>query len=285
MAEIEHFVDPNDKSHPKFASIADTELPLWSAKEQDDGKKDPSKMTIGEALEKGIVANETMGYFITKTYQFLTMVGIRPEAIRFRQHRDNEMAHYANDCWDAEVETSYGWIEIAGHADRSAFDLTKHMDKTKVELVAQRRLPEPVTLVSTVAKLDKKNAGKALKKDSKLVADYLEGADDETKEQLAAKMEADGEITIETDGKSFKLTPELVSFEKVTTTSHTEKYVPHVIEPSFGITRILYSVFEHCFKIRAKDAQRTYFDFPPQVAPVKCSLLPLVNDAEMGERV
>jgi len=36
------------------------------------------------------------------------------------------MAHYANDCWDAEVETSYGWIEVAGHADRSAFDLTKH---------------------------------------------------------------------------------------------------------------------------------------------------------------
>jgi len=27
------------------------------------------------------------------------------------------MAHYASDCWDAEIETSYGWIEIAGHAD------------------------------------------------------------------------------------------------------------------------------------------------------------------------
>lgn len=31
MAEIEHFVDPTDKSHPKFGTIADTELPLWSA--------------------------------------------------------------------------------------------------------------------------------------------------------------------------------------------------------------------------------------------------------------
>jgi glycyl-tRNA synthetase len=44
------------------------------------------------------------------------------------------MAHYATDCWDAEVETSYGWIEIAGHADRSAFDLGKHSEKTKIEL-------------------------------------------------------------------------------------------------------------------------------------------------------
>ena len=73
------------------------------------------------------------------------------------------------------------------------------------------------------------------------------------------------------------MTPELVTFEQETKTVFEEKFVPHVIEPSFGITRILYSVFEHCFKVREKDAQRTYFDFPPQVAPVKCSLLPLMN--------
>jgi glycyl-tRNA synthetase len=44
------------------------------------------------------------------------------------------MAHYANDCWDAEVETSYGWIEVAGHSDRSAFDLSRHMEKAKTDL-------------------------------------------------------------------------------------------------------------------------------------------------------
>ena len=31
VAEIEHFVDPTDKSHPKFGAIADVALPLWSA--------------------------------------------------------------------------------------------------------------------------------------------------------------------------------------------------------------------------------------------------------------
>jgi len=196
MAEIEHFVDPEDKTHPKFASVAETELPLWTAKAQDDGVKDPVKMAIGVAVADGVVSNETLGYFITKTYQFLTMVGIRSESIRFRQHRSTEMAHYANDCWDAEVETSYGWIEIAGHADRSAFDLTKHMDHTKVQLVAERRLPEPVTVVSTIGKVDKKNSGKAFKKDGKHVLDFFEAADQATLEDLAAKMEADGKITI-----------------------------------------------------------------------------------------
>ena len=31
----------------------------------------------------------------------------------------NEMAHYACDCWDAEILTSYGWVECVGCADRS----------------------------------------------------------------------------------------------------------------------------------------------------------------------
>ena len=36
------------------------------------------------------------------------------------------MAHYAADCWDAEIECSYGWIECIGIADRSAYDLRAH---------------------------------------------------------------------------------------------------------------------------------------------------------------
>jgi glycyl-tRNA synthetase len=53
-----------------------------------------------------------------------------------------------------------------------------------------------------------------------------------------------------------------------------EKYVPHVVEPSFGIGRIVYMILEHCFK--ARDQERTYFLFPPSIAPVKCSILPLI---------
>ena len=64
----------------------------------------------------------------------MKLCGIKSESLRFRQHLDNEMAHYACDCWDVEVETSYGWVEIAGLADRSAYDLTRHSKRTKIEL-------------------------------------------------------------------------------------------------------------------------------------------------------
>ena len=40
-------------------------------------------------------------------------------------------------------------------------------------------------------------------------------------------------------------------------TMHVEEYVPNVIEPSFGIGRIMYSIFEHNFRVRSDDGQRT----------------------------
>lgn len=56
---------------------------------------------------QGMVANETLGYFIVRIHQFMTRIGIDANRLRFRQHMSNEMAHYACDCWDAECLTSY----------------------------------------------------------------------------------------------------------------------------------------------------------------------------------
>lgn len=54
-----------------------------------------------------------------------------------------------------------------------------------------------------------------------------------------------------------------------------------MIEPSFGIGRILYCIFEHSFKVRPEDEKRTYFTFPPHIAPVKSSILPLTTDPRL----
>src|SRR4051812_37130463 len=75
---------------------------------------------------QGLIANETLGYYIGRIQQFMLKIGVSPSRLRFRQHLRNEMAHYACDCWDCELETSFGWIECVGCADRSAYDLTQH---------------------------------------------------------------------------------------------------------------------------------------------------------------
>lgn len=84
MAEIEHFVDPMDKSHPKFCTVADIELPLWSAPAQENNEREPVMIKIGEAVSSGMVGNETVGYFVARTFLFLTSLGVKGEAIRFR---------------------------------------------------------------------------------------------------------------------------------------------------------------------------------------------------------
>lgn len=51
MAEIEHFVDPTEKDHPKFQSVADLSLYLYSAKAQVSGQS-ARKMRLGDAVEQ-----------------------------------------------------------------------------------------------------------------------------------------------------------------------------------------------------------------------------------------
>ena len=156
MAEIEHFVDPLNKKYFKFSKVASTVMPLFSQKQQ-LALDEPLAMSIGQAVEEGIVNNETLGYFMARTYEFLQLCGIPSTAIRFRQHLQNEMAHYAQDCWDAEVETSYGWIEIAGHADRACYDLECHAEATKTPLVAARLVKETVETQHQLLKKEKSN--------------------------------------------------------------------------------------------------------------------------------
>ena len=60
-------------------------------------------LTVGEAVARGIIDNETLAYFLVRTRAFLLQLGIKNEWLRFRQHLKTEMAHYASDCWDAEI--------------------------------------------------------------------------------------------------------------------------------------------------------------------------------------
>ena len=63
-------------------------------------------------MKQGIINNETLAYFMARTYLFLLRVGIAPEKLRFRQHLLTEMAHYASDCWDGEVKLSMDGLNV-----------------------------------------------------------------------------------------------------------------------------------------------------------------------------
>ncbi|EPY80618.1 glycyl-tRNA synthetase-like protein [Camelus ferus] len=263
MAEIEHFVDPSEKDHPKFQNVADLHLYLYSAKAQVSGQS-ARKMRLGDAVEQGVINNSVLGYFIGRIYLYLVKVGISPDKLRFRQHMENEMAHYACDCWDAESKTSYG--HFPEHGGRSA---VLHFLTTSYKTVNVVQF-EP----------NKGAIGKAYKKDAKLVMEYLAVCDECYITEMEELLNEKGEFTIETEGKTFQLTKDMVNVKRFQKTLHVEEVVPSVIEPSFGLGRIMYTVFEHTFHIREGDEQRTFFSFPAVVAPFKCSVLPLSQNQE-----
>ncbi|PSC72809.1 Glycyl-tRNA synthetase family [Micractinium conductrix] len=284
QAEIEHFCNPQDKSHPKFKSVADVQPLLYSRALQMGNEKKPKRFPLGQAVSEGIIANETLAYFIGRTYLFAQRIGLNPDRVRFRQHLQHEMAHYAEDCWDFEVECSYGWVECAGLADRSAFDLNAHSSMSKVELAAYERFPEPREEDVLSILPNKKELGKLYKKDAKAIADALEAMSECDALEMQGKLAAGQSAALKVDGGVFEMQPGFVEIRQQRKKLSGRNFTPAVIEPSFGIGRILYCVFEHCFYTREGDDQRTVFRFTPLTAPVKCTVFPLLQRAELNER-
>jgi len=179
MAEIEHFYDPTNKKHPRFNEVKNECIPLYSKECQASLLEPITNMTVGEAVSKQIIDNEILAYFMVRSKKFFEKCGIPNHAIRYRQHMSDEMAHYAADCWDAEIETSYGWIEVAGHADRACFDLDVHSKATKVDLVAGRPIKNPYEVTTVLITVDKKVIGMKLKKESNILNQFIETATEE----------------------------------------------------------------------------------------------------------
>ncbi|KKZ58525.1 glycyl-tRNA synthetase 1 [[Emmonsia] crescens] len=281
MAEIEHFVDPEGgKKHPRFHEVQDLELSFLNRDIQLSGSTKVERMTIGKAVTDKIVDNETLGYFLARIQLFLLKIGIDESKIRMRQHMMNEMAHYAKDCWDAELFTSYGWIECVGCADRSAYDLTVHKNKTGAPLFVRETRSEPLRIEEWQIDLDKKKFGPRFKKDGKTVEAAVNALTQDLREKLSLDLKQNGKIEIDVEGVGsgkVELEKDIINIEKRTRVENTREYTPNVIEPSFGIGRILACLMEHVYWSRPDDEARGVLSFPPIVAPTKVLLVPLSN--------
>ena len=261
QAELEFFCHPGEKKHPEFHKYADDIVTLVDKFDKEH------RITLREAVERGIIAHELLAYFVGKTRRFLLAAGIKDEKLRFRQHKDDERAHYAVDCWDAEVLLSYGWIEVVGIADRSDYDLSRHSKFSKEDLSVFVPYDEPVKvkrkkIVANLAKL-----GPVFKEKAKKIAEEL------------SKLESAGdEVKLVIDGEEITVTSEFYDVREVEEEVHGERVIPHVIEPSFGLDRITYAVLEHAFDVDHVDGEeRKVLRLKRYLAPVQVAVLPLLS--------
>lgn len=282
MAEIEHFCDPEDKSHPHFLEVSELVLPLWPRESQCPSDPSvapsdyPTLITLETALERKIIGNQTLAYFMGRVYEFLLKCGINTKHMRFRQHLSDEMAHYSDDCWDAELLTSHGWKECIGIADRSCFDLTRHQEATKKSMMFFKKYDEPIMVEGLAALPIKGIIGRTFGHDAKAIIDYLKILDSAAAEKLRENFE-NGSVKIMVEDNEYELLSSMVKFESTRVKKTGDWLVPSVIEPSFGIGRILYCLLEQSFYARVESVKRTLLRLSPILAPVKCIVLPLMK--------
>jgi len=266
MAEAEIFFDPNDKTHPNFKNVKDKELYLF------DNEKE-IKLTVGKSVKNKVINNQALAYYMYLTQDFLMTAGVNPEKFRFRKHASNELAHYATECWDAELFSErFGWIECVGIADRSAYDLRAHIDSSGTDMYALRKYDKPKIvevkkIVPNMGKLGPLFKGKAGK-----IKTLLENTEvKDTKK-----------ISVSLDGKTIQIPKDCYEIVETKEKLSGEKFVPHVIEPSYGIDRILYGILEHNYhEGNKKGEEYRILKFSPLIAPIKVGVLPLISDEKL----
>jgi glycyl-tRNA synthetase len=266
MAEAEVFFDPKDKTHPLFETIKDKELILF------DNEKE-WKISVKDAVKQKIVNNQALAYYMYLTQDFLVSAGVDQKKFRFRKHAADELAHYAVECWDAELYSErFGWVECVGIADRSAYDLNAHIVSSSVDMYALRAFEQPreVTLKKVVPKMN-------------ILGPRFGGKAGKIKEQLELMDAATvPTITVTVDGQSIDIQKDCYDVVEVREKQSGEKFVPHVIEPSYGIDRVLYFLLEHNYvEGKKKDEEYTILKLNPLVAPIKVGVFPLIGDDQL----
>lgn len=202
MMELEFFFDPKQETCPWLDEVADEEISIITEEMGERDEKTQIKEKIKNLFSKGCVKTEWQAYFMGVSKKFLESLGIQEDKQRFRAHLPNERSHYSAQTYDHEVFTeAWGWIEVAGHAYRTDYDLKAHQKGSGVDLSVLR--------------------------------------------------------------------------------NDSSRFIPYVIEPSFGLDRLVYVTLESSYK-RRKD--RNIFALPKRLAPVKISVFPLVSKDGLPEK-
>ena len=267
QAEAEIFVHPDEKQHPSFSRYAEYTVPLFGIKQQEENSS-PVMTSMKDAVTAGLIANEYVAYYVALTHQIMTAIGVDPERIRFRQHLTNERAHYAMDCWDAEILSSrFGWVEIVGIADRTNYDLRAHAGQSGSSFTVFIPYDEPRQATVKRVVPDMGALGPRFRGKAKAIADAL-----------AASTPGEGGVTLQIDGEEILITPDLYAVREEQTEIRGEEVMPHVIEPSYGIDRMMYAALEHSYAEDMVEGEvRKVLRLPPRVAPVQAAVFPLMN--------
>ena len=219
LAEIEYFFNPHQPFSPNsfsdsYQTIKNELIPVWTSENQKNNDKIQLK-TIESLYEEKIIKNEIVLHFFYKIIKFLKNSGIKMEKMRFREHNKNEMAHYANGCWDIEIHTeNYNWIECIGIADRTNFDLYQHgkFSNLKKNFQFFSQFSESKTVEFAKVKAKQPAFGKHFRSSASSILNHFENLSQDELQALYNSWASNKNLQIKVADQTFSLTEDLIDF-------------------------------------------------------------------------
>jgi glycyl-tRNA synthetase len=205
-------------------------------------------------------------YWVEERVRFYEGIGLSRDTLGFHHQTPAELAHYARACTDILFKFPFSKKDAAGNvtgdelegiAARSDFDLSQH----------QRFSGKPMgvfdeELRAAWAKLPKEKQDALWKRYYDNRKNYLtkSAKPDETPEQISQQ------ATDDANGLA------------------KGQYIPHVIEPSAGVDRLILALIANAYSEvtktddKGKSETTVVMKFHPRVAPVKVGVFPLLKN-------
>lgn len=267
IMEFEFFFDPEAAECNLLPQVEKDQLPLVTIPMREEGKEESVMVSVKDALKSGQIVTEWGAYFMAISKRYLTSLGIPAEEQRFHEKLKDERAHYSRQTFDHEVLLDrWGWVELAGHAYRTDYDLSAHTAGSGVDMSIFKPYAEPTLRKRKFVYPIGSKIGPAFKDKAPAVTRALSEAD---ADQIERDAMADG--TIEVGG--FRLSRDFFEIREDTVKETGRKFIPHVIEPSYGAERAVYATLEYAYSRRE---DRVVLRLPFDLAPVEACVFPLM---------
>lgn len=269
IMEVEFFFDPEDAEEPDFSRFPE-KLRILTADARSKGLDEVVVVRPEEAVAEGIVLNKWLAYWMSVAQAFAKELGLREDEILFEEKLPEERAHYSKQTFDQLVSISrWGWVEISGHAYRTDYDLSRHMHFSGEDMTVYRELKKPKEVTKKSVVIDQELLKEYFGSDTPRVLQALRRLSVEEVEKILSE----GEVIV--DG--FKVPARVFRIEEVKEVVRGRRFIPHVVEPSFGAERLLLVVLDKAYY---EEGGRVVLKLPPKLAPYKLAVFPLIPKEE-----
>jgi glycyl-tRNA synthetase len=252
--ELEFFIKPDEVIEALFGNVAPAKEDGSGPSRMRDGTTNPEPNWGWEAWHR---------YWVNERVRFYEGIGLDRSTLGFHVQTPEELAHYARATTDIlfkfpfskkDDQGNTAGDELEGIAARSDFDLSQHA----------RCSGKPMGVFddefrAAWGKLDEAKKAELSKRYFEARLKYLTKTGVEpAKAEKEAKADADGLAK--------------------------GQYIPHVIEPSAGVDRLILALITNAYTEvtktdeKGKSETNAVMRFHPRVAPIKVGVLPLLKN-------